>query len=93
MGKKRGNCKKYGRSKSTGKCRIRPAASGSRRGSKLHRRGSKVGGTYKVACGGKRVYASSSESAALAAARAAAKHKGASCVVFTKTRRVAVAAP
>lgn len=86
MSRKRGNCKKYGRSKSTGKCRVRPAAGP--RGSRIHRRGKHVGGTYKVACGGRRVYASSSESSAKAAASAASK-RGANCVVFTKTSRVA----
>lgn len=86
MSKKRGNCKKYGRSKSTGKCRARPAPG--RRGSKLHRRGKKIGGTYKVACAGRRVYASGSPDSAKAAAAAASK-RGANCVVFTKTSRVA----
>lgn len=85
--KKRGNCKKYGRSKSTGKCRIRPAPG--RAKSKLHRRGSKAGGGhYKVNCQGKSVYASSSESTARAAAAAASKRMK-SCTIFTKTGRVA----
>lgn len=85
--KKRGSCKKYGRSKTTGRCRTRPGHTG-RRGSTLHKRGHHVGGEYKVACAGKRVYASTSESSAKDAARAASKRMG-SCLVFTSKGRVA----
>jgi hypothetical protein len=86
MSKKRGNCKKYGRSTSTGKCRARPSPG--RRGSKIHRRGKKAGGQFKVSCQGKRVYASGSESSAKAAAASASKRMK-HCTVFTKTSRIA----
>lgn len=83
---RRGNCKKYGRAKS-GKCRKGPRASG-RAASRLHKRGRKIGGEYKVACNGKRVYASTSESGARDAAKAASKRMG-RCTIFTSKGRVA----
>lgn len=83
--KHRGSCRKYGRSKRTGRCRIRPSG-GRRRRMKLG--GRKVRGGFKVACNGKRVYASASESSARAAASAASKRMG-RCLVFTKKGRVA----
>jgi hypothetical protein len=86
MAKRKGNCKKYGRSKTTGKCR--KAHRVGRKGSKLHKRGRHIGGEYKVACNGKRVYASTSESSAKDAARAASKRMG-SCLVYTGKGRVA----
>lgn len=83
MARRKRHCK-HGFKKGTRQCRKRAVHHRRRR----HMGGRKIGGDYKVACNGKRVYASSSESSAKDAARSASKRMG-RCLVFTKRGRVA----
>lgn len=46
-------------------------------------------GRFKVSCAGKRVYASASKGTAVAAARSYARARGATCTVFSRTKRIA----